>query len=304
MKILVTGGAGFIGSHITDALLARNHEVVVADSLVTGSLSNLPIGADRLTFVETDLEHKSFYKLIAEGKFDAICHQAAIANIGECERNINMSRRINQVASQRILLAARDARIRRVVFASTSSVYGDQSRKASEDLLGSPKTAYGKHKLLADASMRKGVFGVSSIALRYFNVYGPRQRSDGHEGAVVAAFARAIQAGDPLTVHGDGEQVRDFVFVKDVAEANVLALEWGGHASLALNVGTGDGVTVIGLALAMAVLTKRSPTVTPAPARENDIAYSCADTRTTKAILGFTAQTSLSTGLVSTLTEA
>jgi UDP-glucose 4-epimerase len=243
MKILVTGGAGFIGSHVADGLLAAGHQVVVVDNLHTGHRSNVPEGA---TFYEVDIcEREALAQVFAKEAIEAISHQAARANVRESMSDPIAYAKVNVLGTLNLLELARQYNCRKIVFASTGgAVYGEgysedgSKLPFTEKSWAQPKDNYGANKLSMEyhLDLYNANYGLKYVALRYPNVYGPRQDSKGEAG-VVAIFAGAMLAGKPTKITGDGKQTRDFCFVKDIARANRLALE--SDVVGIFNVGTG-----------------------------------------------------------------
>ncbi|MDQ3248130.1 MAG: NAD-dependent epimerase/dehydratase family protein, partial [Chloroflexota bacterium] len=231
MNVLVTGGAGFIGSHVADALLAAGHRVVVVDNLHTGHAYNVPEGA---TFYNVDIcDRAALDEVFAKEKIEAISHQAARANVRESMHDPLAYAGVNILGSLNLLELAREHRCRKIVFASTGgAVYGEGDSEDNSKLpfteqsWPQPKDNYGANKLSMEyhLNLYYANYGLNYVALRYPNVYGPRQDSKGEAG-VIAIFAGAMLAGKPTKITGDGKQIRDFTFVGDIARANLLALE-------------------------------------------------------------------------------
>jgi UDP-glucose 4-epimerase len=243
MRILVTGGAGFIGSHIADALSAAGHAVAVFDNLSTGRLGNVPAAAE---FFEADIRDADAVRDVFDRfRPEAIVHQAAQVDVRSSVADPAGDAHVNIVGSINVLEACREAGARRVLFASTGgAIYGEQDRfPADETHATRPVSPYGVAKLAVEAYLfyYRVAYGVEYAALRYANVYGPRQNPHGEAG-VVAIFADHLLRGITATINGDGDQTRDYVYVGDVVRANVLALERG--LSGVFNVGTGVETTV------------------------------------------------------------
>lgn len=246
MKVLVTGGAGFIGSHVCDALLARGHAVVALDDLSSGRRQNVPEQA-RLEVL--DIRSRAAAELIARERFDALMHLAAQMDVRRSVAEPGFDAEVNVVGTLNLLEAARASGVKKVIFSSTGgAIYGEQDTfPASESHPTRPVSPYGCSKASCELYLGfyKAQHGLDFVALRYANVYGPRQNPHGEAG-VVAIFCQKLLQGAPCTIYGDGGQTRDFVFVGDVARANVLALE-SSVSGEAINIGTGvetDIVTV------------------------------------------------------------
>ncbi len=259
MRVLVTGGAGFIGSHVVDRLLARGHEVAALDNLETGSRENLPPEA---RLYELDIRDRAgLASAFDEFRPTAVCHQAAQMSVSRSVREPAYDAEVNVLG----LLNVLDQAVRQgpmpVVFASSGGVlYGEVSVPAAEDTPAAPISPYGIGKWVGERYLEFYVreYGLRAVALRYSNVYGPRQNPHGEAG-VVAIFCTRMLAGDPSTIHGDGRYVRDYVYVGDVAEANVRALEQSVEPRfLALNIGTGLGADVNELAAAVGAHCQRA----------------------------------------------
>jgi UDP-glucose 4-epimerase len=242
MRVLLTGGAGFIGSHISELLLERGHEVAVVDDLSSGKRENVPTGA---RFYEADIRSGCAGVFEAFGP-EALCHQAAQIDVRRSVREPDFDAEVNVVGTIRLLQNSVEHEVGKFVFASTGgAVYGDQKRfPAPEDHPQYPVSPYGVSKLAAERYMHYYhiQYGLAYAALRYANVYGPRQDPHGEAG-VVAIFCANLVAGKTSTVNGSGEQTRDYVYVEDVARANVLALE-NEVPSGAYNIGTGVETSV------------------------------------------------------------
>jgi UDP-glucose 4-epimerase len=237
MNIIVTGGAGFIGSNIADALLAEGHRVSIIDNLSTGKKRNIPEDAE---FYELDIASPKIDQVFERGKFDIMFHLAAQMDVRKSVENPANDALINIIGGINLLQASLKHKVKRVIFSSTGgAIYGEQDEfPASENHAANPVSPYGISKL----AFEKYLFfyncqhGLSYVALRYANVYGPRQNSEGEAG-VVAIFCKKLLAGEKAVIYGDGGQTRDFVFVEDVVRANLLAMKYEGSA--AFNVGTG-----------------------------------------------------------------
>jgi UDP-glucose 4-epimerase len=249
VHVVVTGGAGFIGSHVADAFLERGWRVTIIDDLSTGSRANVN---PRATFIELDLRDASIRELIAELRPDVVSHQAAQVDLRKSVSDPAGDAEVNVVASIRLLQACVDAGVRRFVFASSGgAIYGDPVfAPQSEEHRTRPMSPYGCAKLAIEQYMTyfREVCGLSTMALRYANVYGPRQSATGEAG-VVAIFADRLLRRQPVVINGTGEQTRDFVYVGDVVRANLFACE--SQIAGELNVGTGVETSVNALYAAM-----------------------------------------------------
>src|SRR5262245_19812509 len=299
MRALVTGGAGFIGSHLVGRLLADGHEVVVLDNFATGRRSNLEEVLGDVDLREADLRDARAVADACRG-CEVVWHHAALASVARSVENPREVTDVNVGGTLNLLLAARDAKVRRVVFASSSSVYGDTpTLPKTESMPPSPRSPYAASKVAGEAYMTafQASFGLETVSLRYFNVYGPRQDPRSVYAAVVPAFVEAAIHGKPLTVQGDGRQTRDFTFVGDLVDALILSASARGATEGPINLGGGRRVSIIDLAAAVGRATDSTPRLVHAPARSGDVRDSLADVSRARAVLGWTPSTPLDDGL-------
>lgn len=241
---LVTGGAGFIGSHLVDALIARGDRVRVLDNFSTGKRASLNRQAD---VVEADIRHPAAISPAFTG-VDGVFHAAALPNVQLSIDNPVATNDINVTGTLNVLLAARQAGVKRIVFSASSATYGDPvALPLRENMLPRPKSPYALQKLIGEEYLRLAtvLWGLEAVSLRYFNAYGPRMTSAGAYVTVIAVFNLARLAGRPLTITGDGTQTRDFVYVDDVVQANLLAMESSrvGRGEV-INIGSGTSCSV------------------------------------------------------------
>lgn len=312
MRILVTGGAGFIGSQVAERLLADGHEVAVLDNLSTGHREFIPTGG---TFFEADLRDRdATTAAFVEFEPEAICHQAAHASVGRSVREPDYDADVNIAGTLRLIMLCRDQRVGRIVFASSGgALYGEADRPVSEEAPAAPKSPYGISKAAGEMYLRffAESLGGTAVALRYSNVYGPRQDSSG-EGGVVSIFSERMLRGEPCEIFGDGEQVRDFVFVADVVEANVAALTASPRSPFeAINIGTGVRTTVNELAeeIARGVQAVRNergdarPVRRPTrgPERPGDLRSNAVDPTKARDVLGWEPRASMGESLQATI---
>ena len=264
-NVLVTGGAGFIGSHIIEALHALGWRTHVLDSLVTGNASNVPEG---VTLHEGDIRSADTVGSVMQAsQADIVVHCAAQTSVERSMKDAALDRDVNVSGTQVLLAAARSAGVRRFVFISSGgAIYGETLEPATERTPPSPRSSYGTHKYLAEQSVNTA--GISFAILRPSNVYGPRQRSDA-EGGVLAIFSERVLAGLPIEIHGDGRQVRDFVYVSDVVEAVRLAISH--NQDVIWNVSSGAGTAVIDAARRVGEHLGSEPTLVFCPPRAGDI---------------------------------
>ncbi|WP_128475876.1 NAD-dependent epimerase/dehydratase family protein [Halorussus pelagicus] len=289
--VLITGGAGFVGSHLAEALVADN-EVRILDNLSGGARAHVPTGAD---LVEGDVRDTETLADAMAG-VDLVFHEAALVSVEESVADPPKSNRINAAATVDLLEAARkeDAR---VVLASSAAIYGHpDSVPVAEGDSKDPTSPYGIDKLALDHYARRyhDLYGLETVPLRYFNVYGPRQNPE--YSAVVNVFFQQAADGGPLTVEGDGEQTRDFVHVRDVVQANLLAATTD-RVGEPFNVGTGHSVTVNELAETVVEVTNSEAEITHVETRPGDIRHSEADISTAREELGYEPTISLADGL-------
>ena len=299
---VVTGGAGFIGSHLTDALLAAGHAVRVVDDLSTGKRENLDPRAELLVGDAADANLVRGALAGAAGVF----HLAAVASVARANEDWLGTHRSNLTATIAVLDAARAAGGIPVVYASSAAIYGDQGDgRIAETARPRPLSAYGADKLGSElhASVAFGVHGVPTMGFRCFNVYGPRQDPKSPYSGVISIFAEAIAAGRGITVNGDGQQTRDFIFVADIVRhltAGMQRLHRAPEASV-FNACTGRATSVLGLAQALGAAAGRAPHIAFGPARPGDIRSSLGDPSAAVAALGVAAETALADGLGRTL---
>ena len=303
-KYLVTGGAGFIGSHIAEALVKRGDEVRVLDDLSTGKTENLEGIAGRIEFIEGDIRDLETCRRAVEG-VGTVFHEAALASVARSVADPILNDAINVRGALNMLVAARDAGVRSFVLASSSAVYGDDPAPAKvEGREGRPLSPYGVSKLIDEkyAEVFHALHGMSAVALRYFNVFGPRQDPGSEYSAVIPLFiARMLKGGRP-TIYGTGGQSRDFVFVGDVVRANLAAAASAAAAGEAVNVASGLGTTVNGLFEAVNdVLGTKIEAVHAAP-RPGDIMHSKADISKAGRLMGYVPEMSFLQGLRETVT--
>jgi UDP-glucose 4-epimerase len=291
VRAVVTGGAGFIGSHVVDALLARGDEVHVVDTLETGRRENVPAAA---TLHERDIREPAggLYDEIAP---EAVFHLAAQADVGTSVERPDFDATVNVVGTIRVLEEARRHGARVVLASTGGAIYGECDGPASEDAPRRPLSPYGTAKLAAEEYLAtwNRLYGSSHVALRFANVYGPRQLAK-LEGGVVAIFMDRLRAGEGVTIFGDGEQTRDFVYVGDVVEAVLAA---GGQEAGTFNVGTGVETSVNGLFEACRAVAGVAAEAAHAPARAGDVRRSVIDVALAAETLGWRPATALAEGL-------
>ena len=336
---VVTGGAGFIGSHLADELVRRGYHVVILDNLSTGKkdnitgllspaahhtsvnsqqsavngqeaavpprnhrLSTIDFRLSTVDFVEGSISDLSLLQDVFRGA-ECVFHQAALASVPRSIENPQLTHRANLTGTLNVLLAARDNGVKKVVYASSSSVYGDTpTPPKSEDMPPNPLSPYAVTKLAGEYYCRvfQQVYGLATVCLRYFNVYGPRQDPESQYAAVIPRFTARVAAGKPPVIFGDGEQTRDFTFVADVVEANILAAE--SDATGVFNIGKGESTTINDLAEMVIRLMGNSVRPVHEEPRLGDPRHSLADVAKARRF-GYSPKYDLKTGLRETLRD-
>ena len=295
MKILVTGGAGFIGSHIVDQLILAGHDVVVLDDLSSGSLQNVN---PKATFINLNILDRSLGDVFERERFIAVIHLAAQTIVASSLERPDVDAQVNVLGTLQVLEGCRQTGVERIIFASSAAVYGDVSiLPVPEEAPKQPTSFYGLSKLTAERyiQMYHELYGLHYMILRFANVYGERQGDSG-EGGVVSIFARKMHRQEPMTVFGDGLQTRDFVYVGDIAAANVQAIN-SQESDRILNISTQTEITVNQLASLFAAVSGHETPITYQPAREGDILRSMLRNTAARSILNWMPSTSLREGL-------
>ncbi|MNS49167.1 UDP-glucose 4-epimerase [compost metagenome] len=300
MKVLVTGGAGFIGSTLARRLVADGHTVRVLDNLETGSRDNLMAGID---LIEGDIRDPQAVAAAMAG-MDAVAHLAAMVSVAVSVEEPRRCFDVNVVGTRHVLEAARESGVRRVALASSAAVYGNEpTLPKREDLAPAPASpyAYSKWHNEVDAGYYGAYLGLETVALRFFNVYGPRQRPDSPYSGVISIAADRLLTGQTFTVNGTGEQTRDFVYVEDVAGALVSALSAPGLTHEVVNVGRGERVSLLELLAVMGEAVGREPSLAFGPPRSGDVIHSVCDPARLADRLGYRARVPLAEGLARTI---
>ena len=289
-KVLVTGGAGFIGSHLVHALVERDaYDVRVLDSFATGHRENLADLRGQIGVVEGDIRDLETVEEAVDG-IEVILHEAALPSVPRSIRAPMTTTDVNVGGTVMLLSAARKAGVRRVVFASSSSVYGqNEELPKTERLVCRPASPYAITKLTGEHYCRvfHELYGIETIALRYFNVFGPRQDPDSQYSGVIAKFAECAKAGDPYTVCGDGLQSRDFTYVDNVVQANMLALEAEHCCGEVVNIACGRQVTLLDVVATFNALTGRESPIQFTDPRPGDVEHSLAAIELARSVLGY-----------------
>lgn len=304
MRVLTTGGAGFIGSHLVERLVADGHDVTVLDNLSTGKKSNLSsvLRSKGLAIKRADIRYipRSLAKNL--GKVDRVCHLAAVTSVQGSMKDPVLTSEVNFIGTLRVLETARRLRAERVVFASSAAVYGSPNTfPITEGANTAPASPYGASKAAAELYCRsfEESYGIEAVSLRYFNVYGPRQVSGQYSG-VISVFARRLLRALPLTILGDGSQSRDFIYVADAVDATVAALEKPLRRRV-FNIASGRETTILELANKMQGIAGASSDLRFEPPRKGDIRRSIADITRAERELGFRPNMSLDDGLSATM---
>ncbi len=298
MKVLVTGGAGFIGSHITDLLTEHGHDVIIIDNLSTGSIKKV---SKHACFYQVDINSDLTEEIIKKEKPDYVIHTAAQINVTRSIQDPQEDARINILGTIRLLDYAKKYGIKKVIFSSSSAVYGEtEDINILEDHQSTPISFYGASKLASEFYIKlySQLHNVPYTILRYSNVYGPRQTHEG-EGGVVATFCHLILNQQSPFIYGDGNQTRDFVYVKDVARANLASLELGDNKTI--NIGTSSKTSIKKLFTLLNELTKSNVIPIFKLKRDGDIQHSCLNNERAKEVLNWKPMYTLTNGLKETL---
>lgn len=300
-KALVTGGCGFIGSHIVDELLNRGIETYVLDNLSTGHINNINrhTNNELFHFIQGDIS-KISELFRGHESFEIVFHEAAITSVTISVTNPKVIFESNVTSAFKVLNFCKDTGVRRMVFASSSSVYGDlHGQELSEDNYCKPISPYGASKIAIEHFIHSywKTYGLETISLRYFNVYGPRQSKNEYSG-VITIFVDRLMRNEPIVIYGDGKQVRDFVNIRDIVTANMLAM--GSHKAVGetINIGTGTQTSILDLAqMVKKVVDKENAQIIFSKERLGEIKRSISTTNKSSELLGFVPNTTLTSGL-------
>ena len=299
---LVTGGAGFIGSHLSEELVRRGHRVRVADSLITGKRSNLD-HIKGIEFLEGDLANIDFAQTAVQG-CDFVLHQAAIPSVPRSVKDPLTSNRANVDGTLNVLLASRDAGVKRLVFAASSSAYGDTpTLPKHEKMPTNPLSPYALQKVIGEQylQMFTRLYGLETVAIRYFNVFGPRQDPTSPYSGVISVFATALLEKRSPTIYGDGEQTRDFTYVANVVDGVLRASEAPGASGEIINVATGGRISLNQLFEEMRKLVGADVKPAYAESRRGDVRDSQADITKARELLGYEPSVTFEEGLSKTV---
>ncbi len=299
MRYLVTGGAGFIGSNTVDELVRRGHNVVVLDDLSSGKVGNLAGVQSKIELLQHSVTDLDRLHEACRG-VDYVLHLGARTSVPRSVIDPLETNRVNVDGTLNVLVAARDAKVKRVVFAGSSSVYGETpTLPKREDMPLAPISPYGLSKLAGEmyGQVFQRCYGLEFVSLRYFNVFGPRQDPGSPYSGVLSLFNAAFLEGTQPAVYGDGEQSRDFTYIGNVVEANLLACEAKRAAGLAINIGTGSRYTLNQTLALLEKITGRPSKANYAPTREGDIRDSQADISRAREVLGYNPRIGFEEGL-------
>jgi nucleoside-diphosphate-sugar epimerase len=302
MRYLVTGGAGFIGSNTVDELIRRGHDVVVLDDLSSGTAENLAKVKTKIEFVKYSITDAAKLREACRG-VDFVIHLAARTSVPQSMTDPGDTNRVNVDGTLNVLMAARDAKVKRVVFAGSTAVYGDTPiLPTNENTPPAPISPYGASKLAAETygQVFGRSYGLEFVSLRYFNVFGPRQDPSSPYSGVLSRFHAALLGGTQPIVFGDGGQSRDFVYVGNVVEANLLACEAKDAPGLVINIGTGTRHTLNQTLASLERITGRPANARYAPPRDGDIRDSQADITRARKVLGYNPRIGFEEGLKNT----
>lgn len=298
-KFMVTGGAGFIGSHIVELLFSEGHDVVVYDNFSTGREINLEPFEGKITVVRGDVRDREAIDAAMKGVEYVIHHAAEVSAIKSVEDPL-FANDVNVTGTLNVLRSAKEAGVKRLTLASSSAIYGDTGREVqTEASLPRPLSPYGATKICGEyyCCVYNDTYGLDTVRFRYFNVFGPRQNPKSQYAAVIPKFIDRIVSGQDLHIYGDGEQTRDFVYVKDVARANYMACMSDKAAGEVFNIANGRSISVNELAEMLIKVAGREVAIIHDPPMAGEIKYSAGVADKAREILGFTTQTSLEEGL-------
>ncbi len=302
-RILITGGAGFIGSNLAEALLAMGNEVIIIDDCSTGDVRNIASFRDKVTYAEGSITDRALLDRLLKG-VDFVLHQAAIPSVPRSVADPIATNAAGIDGTLTLLVAAKEAKVKRVVFASSSSVYGDSvTLPKVETMVPNPLSPYAVTKVTNEhyARVFYRIYGLETVALRYFNVFGPRQSPKSAYAAVIPRFITALLKGERPTIYGDGQQSRDFTYIENVIQANILACTASDAAGKVFNVATGKRYTLLEV---LAILNRLiGTTLEPnfEPGRAGDVKHSLADIGAAEKVLGYRPTVGFEEGLRKTM---
>ncbi len=303
MKYLVTGGAGFIGSHIVDDLLKKGKEVIVVDNFSTGNRDNLSSVISDIELVEGDIRDIDLMNELCK-KCDYVLHQAALRSVPRSVDDPVSTNDVNINGTLNLLIAAREGGVKKFVYASSSSAYGDTRKLPKEEIQRPlPISPYAVSKLTGEHYCRafSHTFGLETVSLRYFNVFGPRQSPESKYAAVVPIFIKQAMENKPLTVHGDGKQSRDFTYVKNVVNANLLAAEAENISGEVFNIACNNRYSVLDVAREILENTGKEVPFEYQPPRSGDVRHTQADISKAEKLLGYRVEVDFKEGMKKTV---
>jgi UDP-glucose 4-epimerase len=298
-RYLVTGGAGFIGSHIVRRLVAEGEFIRVVDNLTTGQLARLDDVRSSIEFVEGDLADKRFSDKVARG-IDYVLHQAAVPSVQRSVRDPIGTNRCNVTATLNILESCRKTGVRRLIYAASSSAYGNtEVLPKAEEISPNPLSPYALQKLVGECycKLYYDLYGLETVSLRYFNVFGPSQDPHSEYSAVIPKFITNLLAKDSLTVYGDGEQSRDFTYVDNVVEANLAAVRAVDAPGQVCNIGCGESITLNKLIKRLEEILGTKANVNYTDPKTGDVRHSLADINRARRLLGYEPKVMVKEGL-------
>lgn len=303
MKVLVTGGAGFIGSNIVDELVSIGEEVVVVDNFITGFRENLDHVKSDVEIIEGDIRDLELMQKICAG-CDSIMHQAALRSVPRSVDDPVSTNDVNIAGTLNMLIAARDNKVRRFVYASSSSAYGDTETLPKEETQRPlPISPYAVSKLTGEHYCRafSHTFGLETVSIRYFNVFGPRQSPESKYAAVIPIFIKQAIEDKPLTIHGDGEQSRDFTYVKNVVNANILASKAENVSGELFNIACNNRYSVLDIANEILKNLGKKVPFDHQPSRAGDVRHTQADISKAQELLGYEVEIDFHEGIKRTV---
>ena len=305
MKYLITGGAGFIGSHIVEALFKQEHEIIILDNLFSGNIENIQpfLQKKNVEFVKGSITDLPLLRKTFKG-VDGIFHEAAIASVHQSVLNPLNTHDVNSTGTLHVLLAAEECGVKKVILASSAAIYGDHPLLPKrEDMIPMPLSPYAVSKLTGEyyCAVFSQLYGIQTVSLRYFNVFGPRQDPSSEYSGVISKFIAQVKQNKPITIFGNGEQSRDFVFVSDVVSANISAMESGVQG--VFNIGCGEQTSLNELADLVKNIAGNDVPILYEPPRDGDIKKSFADISRAREMLGYEPEYTVREGLERTVSQ-
>lgn len=303
LRCLVTGGAGFIGSNLVHTLVAEGHKVRVLDNFATGNFENIEPAIKNIDLVVGDLTKREDVLRAVDG-VDVVFHQAALPSVPRSVADPYSTNRVNNEGTLNVFLAARDAGVKRVIYASSSSVYGNNKNLPKEEkMVFKPMSPYAASKMANEVYGRLfyELYGLETVGLRYFNVFGPRQNPNSQYAAVIPKFIAALLKGESPVIYGDGEQSRDFTFISDVVKGNILAAKAEGAAGEVFNIARGQRINLNELLDLLKKIMGKNVKALYTDSRPGDVKHSLASIKKAEAILKYCPKVNLETGLQQTV---